>query len=218
MGPRKSKLSQRKPARSEEALWNILTKESPIVAAILKWLGLRLKPARLVAILILCAVGIVGVPIAFVAAKDAYMAYRLEEDIHAMQDLVKSIEDNAEVLIGPLEMPSTGHTTEIEYRDKITYQRVIVDLYVVDQREYREFFSDGDLIARDKFTYYDEMYVGKIREYLRGGRIVLVDEFTPLGLLKRKKYLIDGEVGRAVDYLRADFRSPLPPVFLFTYR
>jgi hypothetical protein len=108
---------------------------------------------------------------------------------------------------------------EITYRDGAN-AKLAEDRWSDGRLEWRTLFSEGRLVARDKFLYRDGRLVGKQRLYVDDDtkRIFLVDEFASDGVLIGKRACPEGLERPCDDYLDV-MRSPLPPLGqMFFYR
>jgi len=99
------------------------------------------------------------------------------------------------------------------YFDPSNKKYMMIDIWMDNKLNFRDFYIDKRHIARDTFHYDGDIITGKEREYINNSmRVFLRDEFMQDGLLRGKweenppKYIFD------------DMRSPLPPPTLTFYR
>jgi hypothetical protein len=105
-----------------------------------------------------------------------------------------------------------------EYRDPVTGIVAAKDEWSAGHLVRRNFYRNDHLIARDEFTYSNDIPREKRRLYLDAEqRIFLEDEFTQDGNLVSKRYCAQGKES-GCERRVVEMMSPLPPIWVMVYR
>lgn len=137
--------------------------------------------------------------------------------LRATQRAVQALDERVTALGSRAAFWSDG-AEEGLYLDPATKERIATDRRLGGVLQWRDFYHDHRLVARDSFVYRNGIAVEKVREYFDGQqRVFLIDRFAQDGLLLRKRHCPRGPEAMCRIYVDV-MRSPLPPMFPLVYR